>query len=113
MPPFLKGSPINNFIGFTGSGAVIALDPATGRTNWKHQMVDVTTSGILTTATDLLFTGGREGHFSAFDAVDGTLLWKASLGGQIVNGPITFEVDDQQYVAAAAGNSFFTFGLRN
>jgi alcohol dehydrogenase (cytochrome c) len=113
MPPFLKGGPINNFVGFSGSGAVIAIDPMTGQQKWKHRMVDVTTSGILTTAADLLFTGGREGHFSAFDATDGTLLWKATLGGQIVNGPITFEVDGQQFVAAASGNSMFVFGLRN
>lgn len=112
MPPFLKGSPINNFVGFTGSGAVIAIDPATGQKKWKYEMIDVTTSGILTTASDLLFTGGREGHFMAFDAADGKLLWKVSLGGQIVNGPITYEVDGVQYVAAAAGNSLFTFALR-
>ena len=112
-PPFLKGSPINNFVGVTGKGATIAIDPQTGQIVWKHTMVDMTTSGILTTATDLLFTGGREGHFMALDAADGTELWKASLGGQIVNGPMTYEVDGEQYVAAAAGNSLFTFGLRD
>ena len=111
LPPFLKGSPINNFVGVTGNGATIAIDPQTGQIEWKHTMVDMTTSGILTTATDLLFTGGREGHFMALDAADGTELWKASLGGQIVNGPITYAVDGKQYVAAAAGNSLFTFGL--
>jgi alcohol dehydrogenase (cytochrome c) len=73
--------------------------------------IDVTTSGNLTTASDLLFTGGREGYFMALDAADGTLLWKASLGGQIVNGPMSYEVNGAQYVAAAAGNSLFTFGL--
>jgi outer membrane protein assembly factor BamB len=113
IPPFLKGSPINNFVGVTASGAVIAIDPTTGQKKWKYEMVDVTTSGILTTASDLLFTGGREGHFMAFDAADGNLLWKASLGGQIVNGPISYEVDGAPYVAAAAGNSLFTFGVRD
>lgn len=113
IPPFLKGSPINNFVGVTARGAVIAIDPRTGQRVWQHEMIDVTTSGILTTATDLLFTGGREGHFMAFDATDGTVLWKASLGGQIVNGPISYEVDGTQYVAAAAGNALFAFGLRD
>ncbi len=112
MPPFLKGGPINNFVGVGGSGAVIAIDPATGQKKWKYEMVDVTTSGILTTASDLLFTGGREGDFKALDAITGALLWKASLGGQIVNGPITYEVDGVQYVATTAGNSLFTFALR-
>jgi alcohol dehydrogenase (cytochrome c) len=74
-------------------------------------MTDVTTSGILTTATDVLFTGGREGYFHALDATNGTLLWKATLGGMIANGPIAYAVDGTQYVAVAAGNSLFVFGL--
>ena len=72
----------------------------------------MTDSGILTTATDLLFTGGREGYFYALDARTGSELWKASLGGQIVNGPITYAVDGKQYVTIISGNSLITFGLR-
>jgi alcohol dehydrogenase (cytochrome c) len=113
MPPFLKGGPINNFVGKTGSGAIVAIDPGTGQKRWTYQSVDVTTSGMLTTASDLLFTGGREGDFMAFDAADGTMLWKAALGGQIVMGPITFEVDGKQYVAASAGNLLAAFALRD
>ena len=53
-------------------------------------MTDVSDSGILTTASDVLFTGGREGYFQALDARTGTLLWKTNLGAQIVSGPITY-----------------------
>ncbi len=75
-------------------------------------MTDVTDSGILTTASDVLFTGGREGYFQALDARSGSLLWKASLGAQIVSGPITYEVDGKQYVSAISGLSLCVFGLR-
>ena len=75
-------------------------------------MTDVTDSGILTTATDLLFAGGREGYFHVFDARTGTVLWKTSLGGQIASGPMTFQVDGKQYITVAAGHSLFTFALR-
>ena len=92
---------------------MLAIDPATGTRKWAFEMHDVTTSGILTTATDLLFTGGREGHFHALDARTGALLWKASLGGQIVNGPISYQVNGKQYVAAIAGNSLVAFALRD
>ena len=68
---------------------------------------------MLTTATDLLFTGGREGYFYAFDARNGQLLWKTNLGGSIVNAPITYEIDDQQYVSVIAGNSLSTFALQD
>ena len=42
-----------------------------------------------------------------------SLLWKTNLGAQIVNGPITYEVDGKQYVAAISGLSLCVFGLRN
>ena len=74
-------------------------------------MSDVTDSGILTTAADLLFTGGREGYLYALDARNGSLLWKAIVGGQMAAGPMTYGVDGKQYVAIAAGNSLFAFGL--
>jgi len=41
-------------------------------------------------------TDGREGHFHALDARTGELLWKASLGGQIVMAPITYMVDGRK-----------------
>ena len=47
------------------------------------------------------------------DAKTGALLWKTNLGGQIVNGPMTYEVDGKQYVAVIAGNNLVTFGLRD
>ena len=75
-------------------------------------MTDVTDSGILTTATDVLFTGGREGYFQALDARSGKLLWNASLGGQVAAGPISYSVRGKQYVAIAAGSVLFTFALR-
>jgi len=78
--------PINNWTEAASTGAVLALDVATGEQRWKFPMTDVTDSGILTTASDVLFTGGREGYFQALDARSGALLWKASLGAQIVSG---------------------------
>ena len=49
----------------------IAIDPQTGQKKWTFKQFDVTDSGNLTTATDLLFTGGREGYFYALDARTG------------------------------------------
>jgi alcohol dehydrogenase (cytochrome c) len=111
--PSLRRGPINVWTEAAGHGAVIALDPRTGEKKWKFPMTDVTDSGLLTTATDVLFTGGREGYFHALDARSGGLLWKVSLGGQIAAGPMTYQVDGKQYVAVAAGHGLFTFALRD
>ena len=74
-------------------------------------MNDVSMSGILSTASDLLFTGGREGFFQALDARTGKLLWRVNAGGDIANGPMTYQVNGKQYVAFAAGSSFFVYAL--
>ena len=108
-----RRTPINNWTNEVGSGAVIAVDPRTGERKWKFDQFDVTDSGLLTTASDLLFTGGREGYFYALDARSGAMLWKASLGGQVVAAPITFEVDGRQYVSVISGHTLVTFGLRD
>ena len=76
-------------------------------------MTDVIRSGLLTTASDLLFSGPRSGYFQALNARTGALLWKVSLGSQIVNGPMTYRVDGTQYVAIISGHSLSTFALRD
>jgi len=49
-------------------------------------MNDITWGGVLTTAGDVVFSGGKEGYFFALDARTGELLWKASVGGQATPG---------------------------
>ena len=94
--PALRRGPVRTWGEEAGTGAVLALDPTSGALKWEFKMTDVTDSGILTTASDLLFTGGREGYFYALNARSGDLLWKASVGGQVAAGPITYEVEGRQ-----------------
>ena len=91
----------------------MAMDPNTGKAKWRFDQFDVSDAGMMTTATDLLFTGGREGYVMALDARSGALLWKASLGGQIVMAPITFAVEGKQYVSVIAGHTLVTYALRD
>ena len=109
--PNLRRGPINNWTDAAGHGAVIAMDPATGEPRWKYRMTDVTDTGVVTTASDLLITGGREGYLQILNARTGALLWKTNLGAQMLNGPITYSVSGRQYIAAMAGLSLFTFAL--
>ena len=111
--PGLSRGPINTWTDTAGHGAVLAIDGLTGEPRWKFEMTDVIGSGILTTASDLLFTGARSGYFQALDARTGDLLWKASLGSQIINGPITYEVEGRQYVATISGHALAVFALRD
>jgi alcohol dehydrogenase (cytochrome c) len=105
--------------------AVRALDPETGTLRWQYKLnfgnslhtfegwqTAFGAAGILSTAANVLFTGGREGYFVALDARNGTPLWKADLGGPMIMNPVTYAVGGKQYVAVNAGNSLFVFGLR-
>ncbi len=94
-----------------GYGVVRAIDPQTGEKKWEFKMNDVTASGILTTASDLLFTGGREGYFQALDARTGKLLWRTNAGGDIAMGPMTYQINGKQYVVFSAGSSLFSYAL--
>ena len=51
-------------------GVVRAYDPKTLDQKWEFRMTDITWGGMLATASDLVFSGGREGYFLALDAQD-------------------------------------------
>jgi alcohol dehydrogenase (cytochrome c) len=112
VPPRPTGL-INSWADDWGNGAVIAINPVTGKRAWTFHQFGVTDAGVLTTASNLVFSGGREGYFYALDAKTGKLLWKVNLGGSIAMAPVTYQVDGKQYVSVIAGGSLFTFALRD
>jgi alcohol dehydrogenase (cytochrome c) len=93
--------------------AVRAIDPKTGEKKWDYrQSAPSTEAGILTTASDVLFSGSRDGQFFALDARDGKLLWQTNLGRSVAAGPMTYSVNGKQYVGITVGSALFAFGLR-
>jgi alcohol dehydrogenase (cytochrome c) len=111
--PALRPALTNTRLPEQGTGAIQAIDPQTGEIRWRFPMTDVTDSGVLSTASDLVFAGGREGYFYALDARSGQSLWRATTGGQVSAGPISYSVGGKQYVTIAAGNVLFTYALRD
>jgi alcohol dehydrogenase (cytochrome c) len=110
--PALNPARTNTRPASQGHGAITAVDPRTGDVKWQFKMTDVTDSGVLSTASGLVFAGGREGYFYALDAATGAVLWKAMIGGAVAAGPTTYAVNGRQYVSIPAGNAVFTFALR-
>jgi alcohol dehydrogenase (cytochrome c) len=90
-----------------------AIDPATGDKKWDFRMsAPSTEGGVMTTASDLLFAGGRDGQFFALDARNGKLLWETNLGPSVSAGPMTFMVNGKQHISIQAGGALYTFALR-
>lgn len=88
-----------------------ALDPRTVETKWEYPLQAKTQSGLVSTASDLIFGGSVDGYFYALDATDGKELWRMSVGGQVKAAPMTYMASGKQYVTIAAGNAIVTFGL--
>ena len=94
-----------------GTGAVLAVDPATGETKWRFDMVSPPSAGMLATAGGLVFTGDKEGYLIAFDARTGRVLWKFQTGGAVAAPPISYALEGKQYIAVASGASMLAFAL--
>ncbi len=91
--------------------AVRALSPQTGELRWEFPVNARSTSGLMSTAGDLVFGGTADGFFFALDAETGEELWHKSVGGRVHAAPMGYAVDGKQYVAIAAGNAIFSFAL--
>jgi alcohol dehydrogenase (cytochrome c) len=93
-------------------GSVVAWDPRTLQRKWTFRLSAASPEGgILTTASNLLFVGGRDGQFVALDSRTGKLLFETNLGPSVAAGPITYTIGGKQYVSVQCGNALYTFGL--
>jgi lanthanide-dependent methanol dehydrogenase len=85
-------------------GELIAWDAATGKKVWGVKEKQPAWSGVLATATDVVFYGTMDGWFKALHAKTGKLLWKHKVGSGIIGAPMTFlGPNKKQYVAVYAG----------
>lgn len=86
-------------------GTLTAIDSRTNKIAWQKRMPYSIGqgSGALVTATDVLFHGEPDGHFQAYDARNGALLWQWQTGAGADAPAITYEIDGVQYVAIASG----------
>ncbi len=86
-------------------GELVAWDPVAQKKVWGIKTDLPFNGGTLTTAGGLTFWGDLHGVFHAYDAKNGTELWKTSLGSGIGAGPISYSVDGKQYVAVVVGRT--------
>lgn len=84
---------------------LLAWDPVSQSEVWR---VDGAGGGTLATAGGLVFRGTRAGKFEAYDAVSGDVLWSVDVQNSGVAGPVSYEVDGEQYVAIALGRGAST-----
>ena len=93
-------------------GALRAIDPATGDRKWEFKYLNLSTAGLLTTASGLIFTSDGDGNLLALDSRSGKLLWRYQLGATMHGtSPITYMLDGRQHVLVPAGTTLTAWAL--
>jgi alcohol dehydrogenase (cytochrome c) len=85
------------------AGWISAMDGETGKMLWQYHTESQVQAGLVPTKSGLLFAGDSNGDLFAFDAKSGSLLKRIDVHGALNNGLISYEVQGEQYVAAAVG----------
>jgi len=84
-------------------GKLLAWDPLRQKEAWAVDRPGPWNGGVLATAGNLVFEGTAGGNFEAYRAASGDKLWSFAAQTGVMAGPITYEVNGQQYVAVLAG----------
>jgi len=94
-----------------GSGVLRALDPVTMQKKWEVPYGEPSYSGVLSTASGLVFAGDDEGTLMAVHADTGKVLWRHQLPGMFWGAASTVMVDGRQLVLMPAGQTLTAFAL--
>lgn len=91
--------------GYDYVGEFVAFNPVTGQKAWSYRTPrgEAMTASALATDGAVVFGGTADREFFALDSANGQLLWRTRLNGDVSGSPITYQVDDRQYVAVPAG----------
>jgi len=92
-------------------GKLIAFDPVAQSVRWTIDHPLPYNGGVMATAGNLVFQGNAEGRFEAFAADTGEPLWSVHTGSAINSAPVSYSINDTQYVlipiGAGGGVQFF------
>jgi mono/diheme cytochrome c family protein/outer membrane protein assembly factor BamB len=102
-PPKLPDEQLNQILDATYTGSLVAWDPVTQTPKWALPQSRPVLGGTLSTAGMLVFQGAHNGHLTAYDAESGSELWSSDTQTGAVAPPVTYAIDDEQYVAIAVG----------
>jgi PQQ-dependent dehydrogenase (methanol/ethanol family) len=85
------------------TGRLAAWDPVQQKQVWEVPRPGPWNGGVLSTAGNLVFEGTASGYFEAYRADTGERVWSIAAQTGVMAGPVTYTVNDQQYVAVLAG----------
>lgn len=84
-------------------GRLSAFEAFTGKLKWQQEWDTPVVAGLTATKGGLLITGKTTGELLVLDQDTGNTLYSFSSGGGFGTGPVTYELDGKQYIAAVSG----------
>jgi len=85
-------------------GLLTAIDLKNGgKIVWQTKTKEALVGGVLATAGGIVFAGEANGHFNAYDAKTGAILWSFQTGGNVGASAVSYTANGKQYVAVASG----------
>jgi alcohol dehydrogenase (cytochrome c) len=96
--------------GVHSKGYIRAIEYASGKVRWNHEIGGGSGAGVLTTGTGLTFTGDSTGNVLALRTNDGSTIWHSSVGS-VSNSPVTLELDGRQYLLVSGGSVLYAWRL--
>ena len=86
-------------------GKLVAVDYNNGKVRWSVKTPQPMIGGALATGGGLVFAGEADGHFRAYDARSGAILWTFAAGAGVNAPPSTYTVGGKQFVVVGAGGN--------
>lgn len=91
------------------TGYMNAIDMGTGKFVWRKHLAFPQIGGALSMSSGLVFTGGVNGDFTAYDAKSGDSLWHYPTGQAIQAPSMSYVLDGKRYVEIASGPAGVNF----
>ncbi len=84
-------------------GHLSAWDPVEQKEVWRAQHTGPWNGGLLSTAGNLVVQGLASGELAIYRADNGEKLWSTDAQTGVIAAPMTYSVEDDQYIAISVG----------
>jgi alcohol dehydrogenase (cytochrome c) len=105
---FYLGGAFPKLVG-PSTGYMSAVDIGTGKFLWRKHLAFPQIGGALSLASGIVFTGGVNGDFTAYDAKTGAVLWHHPTSQTIQAPPGSYSLNGKQYIVVASGPAGINF----
>lgn len=85
-------------------GRIDAVKLSDRSTTWSFRERGPATGAVLPTAGGVVFGGGWDRNFRAWDDATGKVLWQLRTNNAINGFPVSYSVNGKQYIAVSVGN---------